>query len=414
MNETRIAGFTFQTDGSRLICKPGLRAREFLHAMEEDSIIKLSHFVLNNMQWVNTNYTNLQRSVAEESYESMSQKGNCENATIKKIMQVGETLVPIYYNSKTVDKSDVKQVSFDKELIDAVCIIFNACAPYLWENDPDCATDGFYGGEIEYGSYISRNYKELINSLFGAYTSSFPVMKIYDLKNIQHAFKESNTPIEHIAIISQSIKDASSESSYISDYLSFGLSTKEIKLTPQRLINWINKYGSDRAFTVMTKLVEAYDYPWLGTTIEATGDMNRIENRCDRVLRSIAINEKQKSKERMKKWEIDTYNMAKGHIYNFDREPDGEFHNCAIYALRSAIDLSNLGDTLHICVGGERYSRGIDTGKMQLYVIDGNDRQYVAHIEEGKLHELRGYKNHTPIDDEITQAALHCLELSHV
>lgn len=98
----------------------------------------------------------------------------------------------------------------------------------------------------------------------------------------------------------------------------------------------------------------------------------------------------------------------------FDREPDDKFHEYAIYALRSAVELASLGDTLRICVGGEQYTRGIDTGEMQMYVIEGNDRQYVAHIEEGKICELRGYKNHLPVDEGVAQAALHCLELSHV
>lgn len=408
MNETHIAGFTFRTDGSRLICEPGLRAREFLHAMEEESIIELSKFVLSHMTWMNTSYTMIQRSAAEESYGSISKWKSNTEADIEKILQVGTVNVPVY---KSWDDADNNDDPLSEDLIDALCIIFHACAPYLWEHDQDCATDGFYGGELAYESYISRNYKELITSLFGAYTSLFPHLSVYDLRNVYLAFRDDvTTPIEHIAIIAHHIKSAVGEQRFSSDYLPFMLRTKAINLTPKRLINWINEHGRDHAFLVGAKLVEVSDYPGVDT-IEAIGNMQRVEHRCDRALNRIvevvdmaSIDDSNQKK----------YDSAQGVLCSLDREPDDTFHNYAIYALRSAVELASIGDTLDICVGGERYSRGIETQKMQLYVIEDGNRQYVAHIEEGRIHQLRGYKNHTPVDEEVEEAALHCLELSYV
>lgn len=415
MKETHIAGFTFHTDGSRLICEPGLRAREFLHAMEEDSIIALSKFVLEHMSWMNTNYNGIQRSTAEESYDSMSRRKIKKGTPIEEVLQVGDVQVPIYKNMTVFDENDLEErYPLGEDLIDALCIIFHACAPYLWERDQDCATDGFYGGELDYESYISRNYKELVTSLFGAYTSSFPYLSVYNLKNVYHAFYgDHDTPIEHIAIIAQHVKNAVEEGNFSSDYLPFGLRTEEINLTPKRLMNWINKYGHRRAFIVMAKLVEVCDYPGVDT-IEAIGNMERVEHRCDRALDNITALVERETQERINEREKNAYADAQGAMCFFDREPDDKFHEYAIYALRSAVELASLGDTLRICVGGEQYTRGIDTGEMQMYVIEGNDRQYVAHIEEGKICELRGYKNHLPVDEGVAQAALHCLELSHV
>ena len=158
MKDFTIGGFTFYTDGSRLICNNNLRAREFMHAMEEESIIKLSEFIVESMPWMNTNnYTDLQTSAAKEAYQSLSVPDPAEEGRkVEKYVQIrnyGE--IPIYESLPGDEESHEKGISDD--LLQAVCIVFHACSPYLWENDVDSATDGFYTGEIHYDAYISRN-----------------------------------------------------------------------------------------------------------------------------------------------------------------------------------------------------------------------------------------------------------------
>ena len=108
--------------------------------MEEDSIIALSKFVLEHMSWMNTNYNGIQRSTAEESYDSMSRRKIKKGTPIEEVLQVGDVQVPIYKNMTVFDENDLEErYPLSEDLIDALCVIFHACAPYLWERDQDCA-----------------------------------------------------------------------------------------------------------------------------------------------------------------------------------------------------------------------------------------------------------------------------------
>lgn len=406
MKDFTIGGFTFYTDGSRLICHNNLRAREFMHGMEEESIIELSKFIVESMPWMNTDYTDLQTSTAKEAYQSLSVPDPAEEGRkVEKYVQIrnyGE--IPIYESFPGDEESHEKDISDD--LLQAVCIVFHACAPYLWENDVDSATDGFYTGEIHYDAYISRNYKELVSRLIGGYISSFPQLDVYTLKNLSHAFLDSDEPIEYISQLGDYISHLPPCSS---DYIPFAFRDKSINLSLKRFLHWCDNYGINKALDVMCSLVEISDNPDV-PTIKANGDMERIKLRCDRVSRDmdaiVATHREARFKETLEK--------SSGVIYDFNREPDDTYHKYAIYALRSSIDLAGLGDTLGICVGGEVYQKGVEEGSMDLYALQDDERQYVLHIKDGKIIELRGYHNHKPQDKDIINAAHYCMEKDNV
>lgn len=414
MKDFTIGGFTFYTDGSRLICHNNLRAREFMHGMEEESIIELSKFIVDSMPWMNTNYTDLQTSAAEEAYHSIRIPDPAkEGRKVERYVQVrnyGE--IPIYESFPEDEKPYEKDISDD--LLQAVCIVFHACAPYLWENYIDNATDGFYTGEVHYDAYISRNYKELVSQLIGGYISSFPQLDVYTLKNLSYAFLDSDEPIEYISQLGEHI-------SYLppcsSDYIPFAFRDKSINLSLKRFLHWCDNYGVERAIDVMCSLVEISDNPDV-PTIKANGDMERIKLRCDRVLENIEEFAPRIENERIEH-EIEAMRKKKfedssGVIYDFHRDPDDTYHKYAIYALRSSVDLAGLGDTLGICVGGESYQNGVENGTMNLYAIQDDERQYVLHVEHGNIIQLRGYHNHSPQDEDVINAAHYCLEKENV
>lgn len=406
MKDFTIGGFTFYTDGSRLICHNNLRAREFMHGMEEESIIELSEFIVESMPWMNTNYTDLQTSAAKEAYQSLSVPDPAaEGRKVEKYVQVrnyGE--IPIYESFPGDEKPYEKDISDD--LLQAVCIVFHACSPYLWENNVDSATDGFYTGEMHYNAYISRNYKELVSQLIGGYISSFPQLDVYTLKNLSHAFLDSDEPIEYISQLGDYISHLPP---CFSDYIPFAFRDKSINLSLKRFLHWCDNYGIDKALDVMCSLVEISDNPDV-PTIKANGDMERIKLRCDRVSRDmdaiVATHREARFKETLEK--------SSGVIYDFNREPDDTYHKYAIYALRSSVDLAGLGDTLGICVGGEVYQKGVEEGSIDLYALQDDERQYVLHVKDGKIIELRGYHNHKPQDEDIINAAHYCMEKDNV
>lgn len=407
MESYAIGGFTFYTDGSRLICDNSLRAREFMHGMEEESIIKLSEFIKDSMPWMNTIYTDVQLSSAKEAYQSLSIPDPVEEGrrVIDNIQVDGYGEVPIYEPYSGDEASSHREFSMSDELLQAVCSVFHACSPYLWEHDVDSATDGFYTGELKYNVYISRNYKELVTQLFGGYTSSFPHLDIYTLKNFSYAFPSRDEPIEHICQLG---KHFSQLSPCFSDYLPFAMRDERIGLSLKRLIHWCEKYGAERAVNAMCSLVEVSDNPHI-PTVKANGDMERIKLRCDRILENVEMFVPE-----MDHLTQEVPEESSGVIYDFDRDPDDTYHKYAIYALRSSIDLAGLGDTLGICVGGESYQKGVDSGKMNLYAIQNDERQYVLHVENGKVIQLRGYHNHRPQDEDVINAARYCVERENV
>ena len=406
MKHYTIGGFDFYTDGSRLICHNNLRAREFMHGMKEESIIELSEFIVESMPWMNTNYTDLQTSAAEEAYQSLSIPDPAEEGRkVERYVQVrnyGE--IPIYESLPGDEESHEKDISDD--LLQAVCIVFHACSPYLWENYVDSATDGFYTGEMHYDAYISRNYKELVSRLIGGYISSFPQLDVYTIKNLSYAFLDSDEPIEYISQLGYHISHLPP---CYSDYIPFAFKDKSINLSLKRFLHWCDNYGVERAIDVMCSLVEISDNPDV-PTIKANGDMERIKLRCDRVSQDmdaiVAVHREARFKETLEK--------SSGVIYDFNREPDDTYHKYAIYALRSSIDLAGLGDTLGICVGGEVYQKGVEEGSMDLYALQDDERQYVLHVKDGKIIELRGYHNHKPQDEDIINAAHYCMEKDNV
>ena len=400
-----IDGFDFYTDGSRLICEGDLRARQFLGGMSEESIIKLSEFIVESMPWMNTNYTDIQTSTAKEAYQPLSMPDpSAEGRKVEKYVQVRNYgIVPIY--ESFADDKKIQEKTISDELIQAVCIVFHACAPYLWEESLDSATDGFYTGEVEYKAYISRNYKELVSQLIGGYISSFPQLDMYTLKNFSYAFSDSHEPIEYICQLGEYFVELPSCSS---DYLPFAFKDKGINLSVKRFLHWCEKYGIQRALNVLNHLVEISDNPYI-PTIEANGNMGNIEQRCKNILGQldeVASIEKEKELQ-------DTLKHSVGKIYDLDRDPDDTYHKYAIYSLRSAVDLVGLGDTLDICVGNPRYQKGIEEKSMELYAIQDEKRQYVLQVVNGTIVQLRGYRNHNPQDEDVVKAAQYIAQEKH-
>ena len=51
---------------------------------------------------------------------------------------------------------------------------------------------------------------------------------------------------------------------------------------------------------------------------------------------------------------------------------------------------------------------------MELYALQDDERQYVLHVKDGKIIELRGYHNHKPQDEDIINVAHYCMEKDNV
>lgn len=422
MNTIDIAGFTFSTDGSRLICHPRLKAIDFLDAMDEESIVQLSHFVVENMTWMDTCYSDYDKSLVKEAYYPIAKRAMSLNGS--SLGAYSQSGIKSQVDAQSI-KRDVLLIKSDKDLADiepdisddllwSLCVIFHSCAPYLFSIGSDFATDGFYSKPVDnYQAYSARNYKELITSLFGSYTSTFPEIPLYILNNLSYCFKEdTDTPIEDIAEIARYLADISCKGEkiiYESDYLPFALRSQSINLTPKRFINWCRNHGAKDAIRIVAYLVEIDDCPFV-YSIEASGDFSRLEKRCHRMLDLIGMEMGNRTKEH----DDESFLKAKDFHYDLKRAPDKTFHNHAIYALRSAVELSGVGDELLVCVGGERYTRRLEQGYIGMYLIEDEERQYIAQVENGEVVELRGYNNFIPESEELSQVAQFCAELSNV
>ena len=78
--------------------------------------------------------------------------------------------------------------------------------------------------------------------------------------------------------------------------------------------------------------------------------------------------------------------------------------------VRSALELSDLGHNLEVCLDRPMYARRLEEKTASFFVIEANNRQYVARIENNEIRELRGWKNHTPQDETVRKAAEMCVK----
>lgn len=375
-----IAGFTFSTDGSRLICEKSLRAVDFLQDMDHNSIDQLSQFILSTMDWIDPSYSKGQKQLACEAYQSIYLKSHKESRDSMRFITRGTTT----------------DIEISNELTLQLCIIFEACSPYLFSIESDSATDGFYNGQLGYQACIARNYKELVQGIFGSYSSNFPELDFYTLRNLAHSFQGSNTPIDHIAAIARHIATLGSAAS---DYLPFAFHSKDIGLSPKRFIHWCESYGAQRALELVLLLVEVDDIP-NADAINSASSLPNLEKRCARSIQFAMEHARMQRKEEYDK----DKQKAKTIRHNLERMPDISLHNYAIYSLRSAVELANIGNTLGLCIGSQRYVREVESGEMQMYLVDADSGQYVVHIEDGDIQEIKGYRNIFP-EDDIVQVA---------
>lgn len=388
MEKITLSGHTFITDGSRLLHEDEQRAHTALKDMSASDVFLLSQFIRDNMQWMNVEYTVVDISSVNESCFSIFH-------TLRNGEDVNEDAfkdIPVYVDYDCPES--VNDISFPVEFLCAVCDIYQASAPYVWLHSKDISTDCFYTRELlPYPALTARNYKEFVSAMLGGYCKNFPVVSIYDMCNYHHAFHGSDTPIETISTIVTYVDKSSREMHFHTDYLPFALKDKHIGLTPARLVNWFNNYPMEEVCSTIGALIEVSDSPFTNT-VSARGNMRSIKRRCDD-----AISKGMRA----------FYEEANEHICNLDREPDDVFHNHAIYALRSAIELTHIGQSLEICVGNEVYRNGVENGNMNLFLIEGDDRQYVAHIQNKEIVELRGWSNHKPVSKDVRDVANYCL-----
>ena len=274
----------------------------------------------------------------------------------------------------------------------------------LWSYDFAAAIDGFYTPyQYPQEAYAARNRKEFITCCFGAYTSTFPEMDSYLFSALFAAFPNKHTPIEHVAEIASYYLSLHPNFRNSIEFLPLVMHTPEIEMTPKKLLNWLRNNNTETVTTLIAQLVEVHGMPYVDT-VSARGSSKNVQKHCNRNL-NLGI-------ERMHESELEKYTnifeAAQGKVAEFNRKPDANFDKYAVYMVRSALELADLGKNLEVCLGGPMYSRRLENNEASFFVIEGDNRQYVAHIEHGDIVELRGWKNHSPNDDTILQAAQTC------
>lgn len=416
MNVINLGNHEFTTDGSRLICDESFaRTIDFIGDLTQGEVKELAAFVTTHMPWMDTNYEQGELDEVRDSihpiFEGINEKQRkkaIEEYEAKKLsLPTGETITAYENfpdNPKLSFFEAVPVRKYNPDFIQATAIIYHASAPYLWNYDFTSAIDGFYTPyQYPQEAYASRNRKEFITQCFGTYTSTFPEMDSYLFSSLFAAFPNKRTPIEHVAEIAAYYLSLNPNFRNSIEYLPFVMHTPEIGMTPKRLLNWLRNNSTEAVTTLIAQLVEVHDIPYV-ETVSARGSFKNVQKHCNRNL-NLGI-------ERMHESELEQYTdifeAAQGKVAEFNRKPDANFDKYAVYMVRSALELADLGKNLEVCLGGPKYSRRLENNEASFFVIEGENRQYVAHIEHGDIVELRGWKNHTPNDDTIIKAAQTC------
>lgn len=416
MHTIKVAGHEFTTDGSRLVCDNSFkRTIDYIKDFTQEEVKTLASFIQRHMTWMNTSYDQGQLNEVRDSIHPIFE-GNNEDERNKALKELeirkinfptGEE-VTAYANFPNNPKLDsfnhIPEREYEPEFIHSLATIYHASSPYLWDYDFGASIDGFYiPFRYPQEAYAARNKKEFITNCFGSYISSFPDMNPYMFSSLFAAFPNKKTPIEYIAEIAKHFLSLEKDYHNSIEYLPFVMNTPQIQLTAKRLIHWFRQNDPEDVTLVLAQLVEIHDMPYV-ETVSANGSFKKVQEHCDRML-NLGI-------ERMHENQLEQYKnileIAQGKVATFNRKPDANFDKYAIYMVRSAIELADLGNNLEVCLGGPMYARRLEEKEASFFVIEGENRQYVAHIENGEIKELRGWKNHSPKDKAIIDAAHMC------
>lgn len=415
MHSLKLTNHQFTTDGSRLTCDNHTRVIDYIADLTPEDIHTLATFTHAHMPWMDTNYTQSQLNEVRDSihpiFEGINEQQRNEALNAQKYKTIHTALgqeIETYIDLPNTPKTnpEIPNREYTPEFLHNVATIYHASAPYLWDYDLSAAIDGFYNTySYPKSAYASRNKKELLTQCFGAYLSSFPDMPPYMLTSLIAAFPNKTTPIDHIAEIAHHYLALDADFRNSIEYLPFAMNTPQIQLTPKRLIHWFKENNAEDVTTVIAQLVETFDMPYV-ETVSSKGSFKNVQAHCDRML-NLGL-------ERMGEEIPERYQSiletAQGKTATFSRKPDANFDKYAIYMVRSALELSDLGHNLEVCLDRPMYARRLEEKVASFFVIEADNRQYVARIENNEIRELRGWKNHTPQDETVRKAAEMCVK----
>lgn len=413
MHSLKLTNHQFTTDGSRLTCDNHTRVIDYIADLTPEDIHTLATFTHAHMPWMDTNYTQSQLNEVRDSihpiFEGINEQQRNEALNAQKHKTIHTALgqeIETYIDLPNTPKinPEIPNREYTPEFLHNVATIYHASAPYLWDYDLSAATDGFYNAHTyPKTAYPARNKKEFITQCFGSHLSSFPDMPPFMFGSLVAAFPDKTTPIEHIAEIAYHYLTLDADFRNSIEYLPFAMSTPQIHLTPKRLIHWFKENNADDVATVIAQLVETFDMPYV-ETVSAKGSFKNVQAHCDRML-NLGL-------ERMGEEIPERYQSiletAQGKTATFSRKPDANFDKYAIYMVRSALELSDLGHNLEVCLDRPMYARRLEEKAASFFVIEADNRQYVARVENNEVRELRGWKNHTPQDETVRKAAEMC------
>lgn len=453
-------GIRVATDGSRLVfsaSSPALTSgadtvnsadtdtivdiERFVSTATEDDYANCVRFIRQHMPWVEKDMKTwgsdkkawVQSNIVESFYPYLPCLNDKEIRKAKENMPVvdvtanseGDGTTP-YINRKHLhaakiardNNSPIPEKVFDDKLLADIAVIVYAFGPYLTHFDTHALLGNFYGTTTyPLKARMARSRKEFMQSCFGANPSHFPrELSSYDFNNLYAAHSVStqngvHIPADHWATIATYIHNASTSQGSINllaEYLPFALSDKDIELTSTRLIHWLEENDIERVTDAVCLLVEVSDMPYV-PTVSAKGNMVAIIQRCEEMLAQgdlyLAEQHDVYLADRAESGiNTELAEKAQGKILDFHRDPDEVIDNYAIYSIRSAIELHDIGDTLEVCLkNNQAYSRQMEEGISTFSVIEKDNRQYVAQVTNGKIAQLRGYRNHLPLDDNIAR-----------
>lgn len=413
MHTLDLADHNFTTDGSRLVCDNYTRVIDYIADLTPEHIHTLSLFTRSHMPWMDTNYTKGQLDEVRDSihplFEGTNEKQRNEFLKKHKYKTIHTVLgqeIDVYIDLPNEPETNmqVPNREYTPEFIHNIATIYHASAPYLWDYDLSAAIDGFYGTySYPESAYASRNKKELLTQCFGSYISTFPDMPTYMFTSLIAAFPNKTTPIEHISEIAHHYLTLDADFRNSIEHLPFATNTPRIQLTPKRLIHWFKENNPEDVATVIAQLVEIHDMPYV-ETVSAKGSFKSVQNHCDRML---TLGMERMADNKTEKYQA-ILEAAQGKTATFNRKPDANFDKYAIYMVRSALELSDLGNNLEVCLGNTMFARRLEEKESSFFVIEGDGRQYVARIENNEIRELRGWKNHEPCDNTVLEAAQMC------
>lgn len=424
-----VNDYTFTTDGSVLLCKDHPYAMNIIKTMTSDDVFTLSDFIMHTMPWVSRDHKETIHDGIKEviypycnddgvldgkkenlrQWETMSREQMLagrennifiQNATedhmrenaARNIVDARDFLDGIRKDPNVMffdgnELEDTKDISV--ELITAIDYIVKSMHPYLHEHSSYSLIDDFYDPKYHtmftQQSLSARTHKEFVTACFGGYfKGACDGVEPRTIASMGNELPKS-IPLEHKVTIAETF------SWEISDYVVMVLNEPEIKLSSQRLLNWIDKYGVNQVNDTLSMLFDCADCPYIDT-VSSESNMLSVRNKCVEKLN--VVFEKKNTDINMSPCDL-------------GREPDDFWQGHAVTLVRTAIELQSIGENMEICIGGKNYQDKMHEGLAEFYIVDYNGRQYAVECVGGQVKEARSVRNTMPPDTISVNEAMN-------